>query len=167
MVELQDRFRCAMRGLASTVCVVSAQTAAGPRGMTATAVMSLSVDPPALALAINRSATLNPTLVEGASLSVHLLSEGQAELAKAFAGGVPADERFAMGVWSADAWGSPMLEDASASLSCVVDRRVELASHSLLIARVRAVRTASTARPLLYAHGAFTGLAGPACSRAA
>jgi hypothetical protein len=42
-----------------------------------------------------------------------------------------------------------------------VDQRVEVATHSLLIVRVLAARTAADARPLLYAHGQFTGLAGP------
>jgi flavin reductase (DIM6/NTAB) family NADH-FMN oxidoreductase RutF len=165
MTDLPDSYRAAMRGLASSVCLVTAQTRAGPRGLTATAVMSLSTDPPTIAVAVNRAASLNPDLAEGGALSIQLLAEDQADLAKAFAGGLPPHERFSVGWWSCDAWGSPMLEDASAAISCVVDRRVEVATHSLLIARVLGVRTASHARPLLYAHGQFTGL--PALSSAA
>jgi flavin reductase (DIM6/NTAB) family NADH-FMN oxidoreductase RutF len=67
MVDLHDGFRCAMRGLASSVCVVTAQTADGPRGMTAAAVMSLSVEAPAIAVGINRNACLNPLLTVGAA----------------------------------------------------------------------------------------------------
>lgn len=158
MTDLPDSYRAAMRGLASSVCLVTAQTPAGPRGLTATAVMSLSTDPPTIAVAINRGASLNPDLTEGGPLSIQLLAEDQADLAKAFAGGLPPHQRFSVGWWSCDAWGSPMLEDASAALSCVVDQRVEVATHSLLIARVLAVRAARQARPLLYAHGQFTGL---------
>lgn len=158
MDQLPDSFRCAMRGLASTVCLVTARTSAGPRGMTATAVMSLSVDPPALALAVNRSARLNPELAAGASLCVQLLSEDQDEIARAFAGGLPPDERFSVGAWNVDRWGSPVLATASASLSGTVEQRVELATHSLLVIGVREVRLAPDARPLLYAHGGFTGL---------
>ncbi len=161
VVDLPDSFRSAMRGLASTVCVVTAQGRDGPRGMTATAVMSLSLEPPTIAVAINRKASLHAALIEGAPLSIQLLSEDQAELATAFAGGLPPEQRFSVGGWSRDAWGSPLLEDASASLSCVVDQRVEVATHSLLVARVLGVRVAPDARPLLYAHGQFTGLAGP------
>lgn len=157
--DLPASYRAAMRGLASTVCVITAQTAAGPRGMTATAVMSLSVDPPTVAVAINRAASLNPELLEGAALAIHFLSEGQADIAKVFAGGLPPAQRFSVGWWSADGWGTPRLEDTSASLSCVVNQRVELSSHSLLIARVRAARTAPALRPLVYAQGDFTALA--------
>lgn len=73
---LPERFRGAMRGVASTVCIVAAPTNDGPRGMTATAVMSLSVDPPTLAVAVNRSASLNPSVVEGAPVSIQVLAEG-------------------------------------------------------------------------------------------
>ncbi|HET6972282.1 MAG TPA: flavin reductase family protein, partial [Phenylobacterium sp.] len=93
--------------------------------------------------------------------------EDQAELARAFAGGLPPEARFGVGWWSADAWGSPVLEDAAASASCRVEQRIELASHSLLIAQVRAVRVGSGSRPLVYAHGQFTGLADPASCSAA
>lgn len=161
--DLPERFRGAMRGVASTVCIVSAPTENGPRGMAATAVMSLSLDPPSLAVAVNRSATLNPSVVEGAPVSIHILAEDQADIARAFGGGLPPDMRFTVGWWSADAWGCPMLEDAATSLSCIVERRVELETHSLLVARVRAVRTAPGTRPLLYAQGRFTALADPAC----
>jgi flavin reductase (DIM6/NTAB) family NADH-FMN oxidoreductase RutF len=161
MVDLPGSFRAAMRGLASTVCVVAANTPAGPRGMTATALVSLSLEPPTLAVAINRKASLHADLVEGAPLSIQLLSEGQADLAKAFAGGLRPHERFSVGGWSSDARGAPMLEGACASLSCVIGQRVEVATHSLLIAQVLGVRAAPDARPLIYAHGRFTGLPGP------
>lgn len=159
MVDLHDSFRSAMRGLASSVCVVTARTPEGPRGMTATAMMSLSLEPPTIAAGINRNASLNPSLVVGAPVSIQLLSEEQAELAKSFAGGLPPDERFSVGRWSSDAWGSPLLEDASACISCVVDQRLEVTTHSLLIARVLAVTAARDAHPLVYAYGRFAGLA--------
>jgi flavin reductase (DIM6/NTAB) family NADH-FMN oxidoreductase RutF len=130
--------------------------------MTATAVMSLSTDPPALALAVNRSASLNPALAHGASLVVQLLCEDQAELARAFAGGLQPEERFQLGGWSSDSWGGPVLEGASASLSGVVDQKVELSTHTLLVVGVREVRVSPGSQPLLYAHGDFTGLREPA-----
>lgn len=156
--DLGNHFRHALRGQAASVCVVAANTPDGRKGLTATAVMSLSVDPPVLAVAVNRSARLNPDLEPGASLCVHLLSEHQADIAQAFAGGVPAENRFKVGDWGCDAWGAPMLTDASASFSCLIDQRLEQATHSLIIARVRAVSIAHDAQPLLYAHGAFAGL---------
>lgn len=158
MSELQNGFKSAMRGLASTVCVLAAQTPQGPKGMTATAVMSLSMEPPSLALAVNRSASIAPDLEEGAHVSVQFLSEGQAEVARAFAGGLPGYQRFACGRWEADAWGTPMLLDASASIACVIDKCIAHATHNMIIAIVKAVRLSQGMRPLLYVHGEFTRL---------
>jgi flavin reductase (DIM6/NTAB) family NADH-FMN oxidoreductase RutF len=162
MESLQETYRAAMRGLASTVCVVAAGTPHGPRGMTATALMSLSVEPPTLAVAINRAASLNRALAPGASLTIHLLTERHGELAKAFAGGLPPHQRFAVGDWRFEADGEPLLADASAGFSCRVDQRLETSTHSLIIARVLAVRQSSGVRPLLYANGDFTRLREPA-----
>lgn len=161
MADLADSFRAAMRGLASSVCVIAARTDAGPRGMTATAVMSLCADPPALAFAVNRSARLNPDLAEGARVCVQLLCEEQAEVARAFAGGLAPEDRFQAGAWEPDPWGAPVLHDTAAALSCVVERRVELDTHTLVIAAVRDVRISPDRRPLLYAHGAFAALGEP------
>jgi flavin reductase (DIM6/NTAB) family NADH-FMN oxidoreductase RutF len=155
---LPASFRNALRGQASTVCVITAHTPFGAHGMTATAVMSLSVDPPALAIAINRTARMNPHLQPGAPLCVQLLAEHQADIARGFAGALPQERRFSIGHWDRDAWGEPVLAGAVASFSGTVDQRIELATHSLLIVQVRAVRTSTHTRPLLYAHGDFTGL---------
>lgn len=158
METLQNEFRGAMRSLATTVCLITAPTEEGLRGLTATAVMSLSMDPPSLAAAVNRKAALNPYLIEGATLSIHLLSEEQTALAQAFAGAVPHDRRFRIGQWATDEWGCPALEDAPASISCVIHARHDVASHSLLVAHVRSVRLTPCAQPLLYAQGEYTGV---------
>lgn len=157
--DLPARFRAAMRGIASTVCVVTARTPHGPRGMTATAVMSLSASPPTLAIAVNRSASLNPALGEGALLSIQALAEGQTGIADAFAGGLPPEARFIQGRWRDDACGASVLEDAAATFCGVVAKRIELASHSLLVVDVRTIVSQPHARPLLYAHGAYQLLA--------
>jgi flavin reductase (DIM6/NTAB) family NADH-FMN oxidoreductase RutF len=167
MTELSDTFRAALRGQASTVCVVTAATPEGPRGMTATAVMSLTADPPSLAVAVNRSASLNPRLAQGAIVSVQFLEERQSNLARSFAGGLPAERRFEVGAWRDDEWGSPVLDGAMATLSGVVELRVETSTHSLIVIATRGVRTDATARPLLYANGQFTALAAPGCRCAA
>jgi flavin reductase (DIM6/NTAB) family NADH-FMN oxidoreductase RutF len=167
MDDLAHAFRAALRGQASTVCLVTAATPAGPRGMTATAVMSLSADPPALALAVSRSASMNSTLAEGAAVSIQFLGDDQAEIAQCFAGGSPPDRRFESVAWRVGEWGSPVLEGAAATLSGVVEHRVETSTHSLIIVAVRAAVNRAQARPLLYAYGQFTVLAAPGCRCAA
>ncbi|QUD90350.1 flavin reductase family protein [Phenylobacterium montanum] len=141
--------------------MISALTSQGPRGMTATSVMSLSLDPPSIVAAINRSASLNAELLEGVAFGVNLLAEDQSQLARSFAGGLPADRRFSEGDWDFNAWGAPVLQGGVASMTCVVNRRFEHSTHSLLIADVREIRLTAEAQPLVCAHGAFTGLRRP------
>jgi flavin reductase (DIM6/NTAB) family NADH-FMN oxidoreductase RutF len=159
---LEAAFKAAMRRLASTVCVVTTPTAQGPRGMTATAVMSLSAKPPTIAVAVNHLASMNPALHEGAAVCVNLLSEDDAALAQDFSGGAAPEQRFLRGDWRRGAGAAPMLGDAAASQAGVVDRRIELATHSLLIIAVRDAHSRPEAAPLLYADGGFTGLNRPA-----
>ncbi|MBP7705041.1 MAG: flavin reductase [Caulobacter sp.] len=54
-----DAFRSAQRRLASSVAVITAGAWEGAVGMTATAVTSVSMDPPSLLVCVNRSATLH------------------------------------------------------------------------------------------------------------
>lgn len=155
---LAGDFRAAMRRLASTVCILTTRAGGQRRGMTATAVMSLSVDPPSLAVSINRSASINGLLQAGEAFAVNLLAEAHDPLAMRFAGGAPPDARFDGLDWKDDNWGAPHLPEAAASLACVVEARFEHATHTLVVGGVREVRLSGRTSPLLFANGAFTGL---------
>ena len=56
---LCEDFRKAMRRVASTVNVISIYVDGQPMGITATAVSSISLDPPSLLVCINRAASLH------------------------------------------------------------------------------------------------------------
>jgi len=155
---LADDYRSAMRRLAATVCILTAGAGADRRGMTATAVMSFSADPPLIAAAVNRSSSIRERLAEGAEFTVNLLAEGQDALARDFAGGLPPDRRFERGDWMGGEDEPPLLADAVAAIICTVERQIEHASHCLIIGRVIRVRLTEDHRPLVYAHGAFTAL---------
>lgn len=153
-------FRSAMRRLASTVCLVCVNDNGKWHGMTATAVMSLSAEPPAIAVAINRNARINRLLNPWTGFSVSLLGEGQQDIASAFGGAVGPDERFALAEWACDQFGAPHLQGAVASLGCEVDQRFEYSTHSLIAAPVHGIRLGKGVRPLLYADGEYSRLSG-------
>src|SRR3546814_15206357 len=72
-------FRAAMRRLAATVTVISTRADDGIRhGMTATAVTSVSADPPAVLACVNRSAALHAQLHLGPLFCINLLQIGRA-----------------------------------------------------------------------------------------
>lgn len=55
---LRDDFKQAMRRLATTVAIVTTGSGETYAGMAATAVMSVTADPPTLVVAVNRTASM-------------------------------------------------------------------------------------------------------------
>lgn len=153
--ELPVQFRAAMRRLAASVAIVAAKGENGPVGMAATSVTSLTVDPPAVLVCVNRSTLLHGLLVPTAALSVNLLSREQQDVSAAFGGGVPQEERFRSGDWREGPGGLPELIGAQANLSCVIDAMLAYGTHSIVIARVLAARVSDAVAPLIYQDGAY------------
>lgn len=75
---LCDDFRLAMRRLATTVSIVTTSSEGRPFGMTATAVTSLSTEPPSLLFCVNRNTSIFPRLGPGVGACVNLLCSEQA-----------------------------------------------------------------------------------------
>ena len=153
--ELPDQFRSAMRRLAASVSIVVAKGEAGPVGMAATSITSLTIDPPALLVCVNRTTSLHALLVPTAPLSVNLLSKNQKDVSVAFGGGVPHDQRFKFGDWIDGENGLPFLDQAQASLQCVIDAMLAYGTHSIVIARVLRASVSEAVSPLVYQDGAY------------
>ncbi|MEO0031062.1 MAG: hypothetical protein RIS94_820 [Pseudomonadota bacterium] len=153
--HLPAQFRAAMRRLAASVSIVVAKGDNGPVGMAATSITSLTVDPPAVLVCVNRSTSLHAVLEPTAPLSVNLLSRDQQAVSSAFGGGVPREERFNVGDWREAHNGLPMLEGAQANLLCVIDAMLAYGTHSIVIARVLEARVSETVAPLIYQDGAY------------
>jgi len=153
--ELPQQFKSAMRRLAASVAVVVVQGDDGPVGMAATSVTSLTVDPPALLVCVNRATSIHASLNPGAPMSVNLLSRHQSDVSAAFGGGLPHDQRFAIGAWETGPQGLPQLGEAQANLACVVDTMMAYATHSIVIARVADVRLGGEVAPLIYQDGGY------------
>lgn len=145
----------AMRRLASGVAIVAALGDDAPVGMAATSITSLTMDPPAVLVCVNRSAGLHASLSPGCPISINLLSRHQREVSAAFGGAVARELRFRVGGWTFDHHGLPILDDAQANLSCVVDSLAPYGTHSVVIARVEAVRLSAEVDPLIYQDGVY------------
>lgn len=153
--DLPDTFKAAMRRLAASVSIVVAKGDEGPVGMAATSITSLTADPPAVLVCVNRMTSLHALLVPTAPLSVNLLARHHREVSLAFGGGVPREERFAVGDWQEGANGLPALADAQANLECVIDAMLAYGTHSIVIARVIRARVSDTVAPLIYQDGGY------------
>lgn len=153
--DLPDIFKAAMRRLAASVSIVVAKGEEGPVGMAATSITSLTVDPPAVLVCVNRMTSLHALLVPTAPLSVNLLARHHREVSRAFGGGTPREERFKVGDWQAAANGLPALADAQANLECVIDAMLAYGTHSIVIARVIRARVSDRVEPLIYQDGGY------------
>lgn len=149
-------FKAAMRGLASAVCVITSRHGSLANGMTATAVCSVSAEPPSILIVVNRSNRSHAIIRESGAFAVHVLAKGQEPLATHFAGrpehpfvGVPV---------RSGATDVPVIEDCDTVLECVVAAETDFGTHTIVVGRVVAAHYAA-AEPLLYCHGQFGSMA--------
>lgn len=152
-----NTFKEAMRRLAAGVTIVTTRHGEVRGGLTATAVCSLSVDPPQLLVCVNRTAAAHALIAEGENLCVNLLAHRHRDLAARFAGqtGILGADRFEEGRWGVLKTGAPVLEDALASFDCIVTEKVAASTHTIFIGRVVDVHLRANGRPLLYAGGGY------------
>ncbi|TPQ49536.1 flavin oxidoreductase [Prosthecomicrobium hirschii] len=154
------RFKLGMRSLVGGVTVIGAHGTDGhPVGLTATAVSSLSADPPSLLVCVNRQSTIAAALVAGAAFSVNVLTEAQTDVAQAFGGQRPVrgTSRFAFGNWlrSADSE-VPLLHGCRVAFECVVADLHDWATHHIVIGTVADIHFFDAeAGPLAYADGEY------------
>jgi flavin reductase (DIM6/NTAB) family NADH-FMN oxidoreductase RutF/DNA-binding GntR family transcriptional regulator len=148
----REGFRETIGHFATGVAVIT--TASGGRryGMTASAVTSLSLDPPMLLVCINRSAPTCAAVGEQRTFAVNILTENQGELAERFAR--PSEDKFA-GVEVAEGiTGAPLLVAALARIECRVAEQVTGGSHTVFLGDVVAA-DAAPGSPLTYFRGRF------------
>lgn len=154
-----DEFREVIGHFASGVTVVTALDGGEPFGTTASAVASLSLEPPMLLVCMNRSSRTGQAIDRSGRFGVSILAEGQSEIAERFARkgsdfeGIPLRR---------GSWGEPLLSEALATLECRVAERVAGGTHTVFIAEVDRASARTGGAPLAYFRGMFGRLEVPA-----
>jgi flavin reductase (DIM6/NTAB) family NADH-FMN oxidoreductase RutF/DNA-binding GntR family transcriptional regulator len=121
-------------------------------GVTASAVSSLSLDPPMLLVCLNRHLPTADAVSSAGVFAVNILTEDQGNLASQFATRHP--DKFREVVVVERDQGVPMLAGALAHIECAVTERIDAATHTVFLAEVRSAR-ASAGSPLAYFRGSF------------
>ena len=153
--DLATSYRDAMRRVASTVTIITATDLERHHGMTATAVTSVSMDPPSLLICVNTSTRLHDILVQGQRFCVNILNADQADLSRAFSGALTSDERFAKGLWRKTQDGLGYLADAQANIFCEKAAAISHGTHTIFIGNVAEVRLAEAIDPLIYLNAGY------------
>ncbi|WP_394432952.1 flavin reductase family protein [Streptomyces sp. SGAir0957] len=165
-----DDFRAALSRLASGVVLLTAHEppldpdgpAGEDAGMTATAFMSVSLDPPLVLVSIRNGSRMDDLLDDQPLWAVSLLTESQSHIAGRFAMKGRISDRllfedipYVRGAHT----GAPLVGGALATLECRTERLVPAGDHTLVIGRVlSAALPSADGGPLLYFRGRYRNL---------
>jgi flavin reductase (DIM6/NTAB) family NADH-FMN oxidoreductase RutF len=150
-------FRAAMKKVATPVTILATGNGDMRHGITASAVCSLSDQPPMILACVNRNSAFLPHLRTNGCFSANFLDEGQVALAQCFAGmtKIYGADRFNVGNWSTLATGAPVLSDALSVFDCRLECEYDSPTHAVLVGRVQAIFKEGSTRALVYASGQF------------
>ncbi|PAU74087.1 hypothetical protein CK498_24610 [Halomonas salipaludis] len=157
-------FRAAMARLGAAVNVITTDGIAGRGGFTATAVCSLSDNPPSILVCMNRGSAQNAIFRTNGALCVNILGEKQRFLADKFAGATREDTaaRFASAQWEATDTGAPALADSLASIDTWIRQILEVATHDVMVCDVVRIRMNEPTSALIYFGRDYHALPVPA-----
>jgi flavin reductase (DIM6/NTAB) family NADH-FMN oxidoreductase RutF len=144
-----DELRSVMRLIPAPVSVVTVDLEGERLGLTVASLVSLSLEPPLVGLAIRREAALHELLRRAGEFGVSVLASGQEHLAQHFARGVPPIALW-QGVELRDAVGPPLLAGALAWLRCTVRDERETGDHTLFVGEVVEAETGRAENALVY-----------------
>lgn len=143
-----------MGSFASGVTIITVTDQDGtPRGFTASAVTSLSLEPRMLLVCVSeRSSTLH-TIIQAGTFAVNILSTAQQDVAQQFS--LPTGNRFAGLRWRPGAeTGAPVIDGSLAYAECRLANTCTGGDHVILMGEILA-GDAHEAEPLLYFRGRY------------
>ena len=164
-----DEFRAALARLAAGVVLITAQEPPLDEhgrgedvGMTATAFMSVSLDPPLVLVSLRNGSRMDDLLAEQPLWAVSVLAENQRHIAGRFAMKGRISDRLlfeSIPYIRGEVTGAPLVGGALSTLECHTEQRVLAGDHTLVIGRVLTARLPSTTGdPLTYFKGRYRGL---------
>ena len=154
-----DALRGAMRLFPTGVTVVTSGQEERAEGMTANAVVSVSLDPLLFLVSVHQEARLNPRIREEGYFAVNILAADQEGLSRLFASperssGLPAIRSLGGGYGST---GAPLAAGALGVIECELEEIYAGGDHDLFLGRVVAIRMGATDKaPLVYHESGYT-----------
>lgn len=159
--EIAGGLKEAMRRMPGAVALITTCDPANdkPAGLAASAVIPVSMEPPSMLVAINRSASAHSAIERAGRYCINLLDTTQTALVGLFSSSTMRDQRFAAAEWQYRD-GLPYLSGACANIFCDVATTLIHGTHELFIGNVFDIRTALTegADPLGWIEGGFARL---------
>jgi flavin reductase (DIM6/NTAB) family NADH-FMN oxidoreductase RutF len=154
-----EELRALMRRFPAGVAVVTVDVEGERLGLTVGSLVSLSLEPPLVGVAVSRQAALHELLRTAGAFAVSLLAEDQAGVATHFSRGVPP-----IALWSGISArpgrvvSAPLLDGALGWVECRTRDTLGVGDHTFFVGEVVDVATGKGGRPLLYLDRRYVGL---------
>ena len=149
--------RALLRNVPAPVAVVTVDVEGERLGLTVASLLSLSLEPPLLGVAISRQAALHELLRQAESFGVNLLAGDQARVAGHFARGVPP-----IGLWEGvelrHGEGPPLIEGALGWITCERADEHSTGDHTLFVGEVTNVEPGPGRDALVYLRQSYMAL---------
>jgi flavin reductase (DIM6/NTAB) family NADH-FMN oxidoreductase RutF len=143
-----------MRRFPTGVGVVTVDAAGQRVGLTIATVVTLSLEPPLVGVAVSHQAALHELVREAGGFSVSLLAAHQEAVAQHFARGVPPIAMWA-GVDVEPGDGAPLLSGAVGWVRCSLGPELEAGTHTFFVGEVLEALPGSSEPPLLRLEGSY------------
>jgi flavin reductase (DIM6/NTAB) family NADH-FMN oxidoreductase RutF len=150
-----DALLAVLRRHPSGVVVVTVNADGQRVGLTVATLVSLSLDPPLVGVAVARQAALHELVRDARAFAISVLAADQHWLADHFARGVPP-----IGMWRGIAAtegevGAPLLDGALGWLECRLEAELAVGTHTFFVGQVVRALEGEAGEPLVRLEGVF------------
>ncbi|AIJ24740.1 MULTISPECIES: flavin reductase [Amycolatopsis methanolica group] len=152
MPSIEDLKEFNRKFVTGVTVVTTMDSADRPRGLAVSAYMPISLDPPLVALCVQKTSSTYPSLFESKHLGINIIANTQRAVIDRFAS--KSDDKFAGLDWHAGPEGSPLIRGAAASIEAEIKERFRAKTHVLIVAQVTYLEVSSS-DPMVYKAGKF------------
>ncbi|MNO91938.1 Flavin-dependent monooxygenase, reductase subunit HsaB [compost metagenome] len=136
MLDIQ--FREAMGRFAGAVNAITTFEGDQPVGLIATAVCSLSAEPPSVIVCVNKSASAHNAMLNNGYFGLSLLSPAQSHVVSRFTK-QKGSERFASEDWDLEGGKAPVLWNAPVGMICKIGNCFDGFSHTIIVGIIESI----------------------------
>ena len=155
MSEFDDRaFRNAMGNFCTGVVIATGMHEGQPIGFAAQSFVSLSLDPPLVAICPGKSSSSWPKIRESGSFAINFLGKAQKSVCDVMA--TSGGDKFASIEWQPGVTGSPLINGVIGYVDCQLIAEHETGDHTIAVGQVQDFKILQDdAEPLLFFKGAY------------
>lgn len=152
-----QQFRHALGLFATGLTIATTALVDDWHGVTANAVMSVSLTPPMVLLSIQTGSRMHAALEASDNFALNILSAEQQHLAEYFANSAVTHSKEAFDTipHHLGRTGAPLIDGVLSCVDCRIVERIPAGDHVLYLGNVEHIEVGAAAEPLLYYHGHF------------